>query len=58
MTANVRCILLANIKGLQPLEGDKVSVLTHLYPHKPLRKIKVTIRDHQAHSQLYVWPDV
>ena len=25
------------------LGGDKVSVLTHTYPHKPLRKIKVTI---------------
>ena len=23
--------------------GDKVSMLTHTYPHKPLRKIKVTI---------------
>ena len=26
-----------------PLEGDKVSMLTHTYPHNPMRKIKVTI---------------
>ena len=24
------------------LGGDKVNMLTHTYPHKPLRKIKVT----------------
>ena len=43
-----------------PLEDDKVSVLTHTctYLHKPLRKIKVTICNHQADSPLYVWPDV
>ena len=38
--------------------GDKVSMLTHTYPHKPLRKIKVTTYNHQADSRLYVWPDV
>ena len=27
----------------------------NLYIHKPLRKIKVTIRNHQADSWLYVW---
>ena len=37
-----------------PLEGDKVSMLTHAYPHKPMRKIKVTIYNHQADSQVYV----
>ena len=37
------------------LGGDYV---THTYPHKPLRKIKVTICNHQADSPLYVWPDV
>ena len=37
-----------------PLRGDKVSVLTHIYPHKPLRKIKVTTCNHQADSPLYV----
>ena len=25
------------------LPGDKVSMLTHIYPHKPLREIEVTI---------------
>ena len=38
--------------------GDKVSMLTHTYPHKPQRKTKVTICNHQADSPLYVWPDV
>ena len=28
------------------LGGDRVSMLTHTYPHKPLRKIKVTIWNH------------
>ena len=38
---------------------DKVSMLTHTYPHcKPLVKTKVTICNHQADSPLYVWPDV
>ena len=41
-----------------PFGADKVSMLTHTYPHKPLRKIKVTIFNHQADSPLYVWPDV
>ena len=41
-----------------PLEGDKVSMLTHTYPHKPLRKIEVTICNHQADSPLCVWPNV
>ena len=31
-----------------------VSMLTHTYPHKPLRKIKVAIYDHQADGPLYV----
>ena len=29
-------------------------MLTHTYPHKPLRMIKVTICNHQADSPLYV----
>ena len=37
---------------------DKVSILTHTYPHKLPRKIRVTICNHQADNQLYVWPDV
>ena len=40
------------------LGGDKVSMLTHTYPHKPLGNIEVTICNHQADSPLYVWPDV
>ena len=43
---------------LAPLWGDKLSMLTHIYPHKPLRKIEVTICNHQADSPLYVWPNV
>ena len=31
-----------------PLEGDKVSMFTHTYPHKPPRNIKVTTCNHQA----------
>ena len=34
-----------------------VSMWTHTYPHKPLRKIKVTIYNHKSDSSLYVWPD-
>ena len=34
------------------------SMLTHVYPHKPLRKIELTICNHQADSPLYVLPDV
>ena len=40
------------------LRGNKVSMLTHTYPHKPLGKIKVAICIHQADSPLNVWPDV
>ena len=36
------------------LGGDKASMFTHTYPHKPLGKIKVTICNHQADSSLYV----
>ena len=39
-----------------PLWGYKVSMLTHIYPHKLHRKIEMTI--HQADSPFYVWPDV
>ena len=38
--------------------NNKVSMLTHTYPHKPLRKIKVVICNHQADNPLYMWPDV
>ena len=40
------------------LGGDKVSMLSHMYPHKPLGKIKATICNHQADRQPFVWPDV
>ena len=40
------------------LGGDKVSTLTHTYPHKPLRMIEMTVCNHQADSPLYVWPAV
>ena len=42
---------------IHPLKGDKVSMLTHTYPHKPLRKIEVTTCNHQTGSPLYVWND-
>ena len=42
------------------LRGDKVStcILTYTHPHKPMRKIKVTICNHQTDIPLDVWPDV
>ena len=46
------------VSFLVSLGGDKVSMLTHICPHKPLRKIEVIIRNHQADSPLCVWPDV
>ena len=41
-----------------PHERDKVSMLIHTYPRKPLMKIEVTTCNHEADSPLYVWPDV
>ena len=40
------------------LRVDKVSMLAHMYQLKTLRKIKMTICNHQADSPLYVWLDV
>ena len=37
--------------------GDKVSMLTHTYPHKP-QKIKVAICSPHIDVPLYMWPDV
>ena len=37
------------------LVDDKVSMLTHTYPHIHLRKIKVTICNHQADSPIYLY---
>ena len=31
------------LTSTSPLRGDKVSMLTHIYPHKPWRNIEVTI---------------
>ena len=42
----------------KPFGVIKVSMLTHTYPHKLPRKIKVTICSHQTDSQPYLWPDV
>ena len=33
--------------------SDKVGILTHAYPHKPLRKTEVSICNHQVDSPLY-----
>ena len=40
----------------QTLWGNKR--LNHAYPHKPLRKIKVAISNHQADCSFYLWPNV
>ena len=50
--------VIQHIEPIITLGGDKVSMLTHTYPHKPLRKIKVIICNHQADSPFYVWSDV
>ena len=39
---------------INSLRGDNVSMLTHIYAHKPLRKIEVTICNHQADIPLNV----
>ena len=44
------------VPGASPLD-DKVSMLTHIYPHKARRKID-HMQNHQADSPLYVWPYV
>ena len=36
------------------LSGDKVSMLTHRYPYKPMRKIWEAIRNHKADCLLYM----
>ena len=40
------------------LGSDRVSMLTHTYPHKLLRKTKVTICNHEVDSLFYLWPGV
>ena len=41
-----------------PLGGNKVSMLTLTYQHKPLRENKVTMCKHQHDSPPYVRPYV
>ena len=36
----------------------KVSTLSHTYPHRPLRNIKMAIGNHQIDCPFYLWPDV
>ena len=43
-----------NLNPSHTLRGDKVSTLTHTYPHKPLRKNKVTMCNHQTDCPLCV----
>ena len=38
--------------------GEKLNMLAHTYPHKPLRRINVATWNHQAYSPLCVWPGV
>ena len=57
VSSNFQTSLSSKYSEKVTLGGDKVSVLIHTYPHKPLTKIKVTICNHQADSQLYVRPN-
>ena len=36
-------------------EDNKVSMLIHAYPHRPLRMIKMAIWNYQADSPFYLW---
>ena len=38
--------------------GGKASMLTHIYPHKPLRKVKVAFAIIKVDSPFYLWPGV
>ena len=40
------------------LRGDKVSMLTYMFPHKPKRKIKVATYNQKADCPSYLWPCV
>ena len=40
------------------LRGNKVNMITHTYPRKPIRQIKVVVHDHRVDSPFYSWPDV
>ena len=48
-TSILRWLFYSNkVNIMSTLWGDKVSMLTHTYPHTPLRKIEMTICSHQA----------
>ena len=49
---------MSNIPILELYSGCRTTVLTHTYPHKPVRKIKVTVCYLQVDSPIYLWPDV
>ena len=53
--ATVHCVYFIALNLLH--RGDKVSMLTHTYPHKPMSKIKVVICNHQADCPFYLQPD-
>ena len=38
--------------------SDKVIRLTHIYPHKSIQKINVTICNHHVDSPVYLWPAI
>ena len=40
-----------------PLGGDRMSMLTHTYPLKPLEKIKMAVCSHQADCPFYLKSD-
>ena len=51
-------LLIGYLNFSSSLEGDKLSMLTRTYPHKPTMKFKLAIYSHQADSPFYVWFDV
>ena len=51
-------ILQAKLSSNHNTTLSSSSFYTHLHPHKTTRYTKVTICNHQADSQLYVWQDV
>ena len=40
------------------LGSGNVSMLTHIYPHKPPWKVKVATSNHENDGPFYFWPDV
>ena len=52
------CITIEEVIFHDTLRGDEVSILTHTYPNKPLRKIKLVICNHQVDNSFHRWPNV